>query len=194
MEITCYFDYTCSYSYRGWLWLERLRSAGEELDVTWSGFVLKEVNRSEDEDSALAGPTIESIAVLALAFGEALRGRKTWELYHERIFRAMHETDERATEADVIRIARDSGLDIDSFRSNEVAWLEVVRQGHFGAIERWGVFGTPTLVLDGDSAVYLKLATLPDGGYRKLWDALTTITVSFPEVVELKRPRAPGST
>lgn len=188
MGMTCYFDYTCSYSYRAWLWFERLEAAGEELDIAWQSFVLKEINRADDEPSALDGPAIESVAVLAHALGMALRGSEPWRQYHERTFRAMHESEPRATMDDVVRFATEAGMDLEAFRSQETSWLEKVRQKHFSAIERWRVFGTPTLVLDEKAAVYLKLEKLPDDSDRKLWDALWTISVSFPEVVELKRP------
>ena len=190
MEITCYFDYTCGYLYRGWLWLERLRAAGEELDITWASFVLKEVNRGDDEPSALAGPTIESVAVMALACGEALRDTDGWERYHEAAFTAMHAGPTRATIDDVAAIAGDCGLDAESFADQQQTWLEVVRRSHFDAIERWGVFGTPTVILEPDDAVYLKLAELPAEDDRRLWDALTRITVSYPEILELKRAQA----
>lgn len=72
MELVCYFDFTCSYSYRAWLWFERLRAEGIDLAIRWRGFVLKEVNRGKDEPSLLVGPTIESVAVLALAVAQAL--------------------------------------------------------------------------------------------------------------------------
>jgi hypothetical protein len=184
----CYFDYTCSYSYRAWLWLDRLQSSGEELAIDWRSFVLKEVNREAAEQSALAGPRIESVAVLAHALSIALRSHDSWHEYHERTFRAMHEGGSRATKEDVARIAREAGLDLAAFHKEEALWLEQVKQEHFFGVGRWRVFGTPTLILDDKAAVYLKLEQLPGQSDRKLWDALWTISVSFPEVIELKRP------
>ena len=189
VRITCYFDYTCSYSYRGWMWLERLRATGTALDITWSSFVLKEVNRKEGETSALVGDTIESIAALALALGEALRGHDGWDRFHAATFEAMHAGEERPEEDEVLGLAAAAGLDIDEFRRDQAAWLATVRTSHLDAVERLGIFGTPTLVFDNDAAIYLKLQELPTGDDRKLWDSVTTIGRSFPEVIELKRPR-----
>lgn len=188
MRITCYFDYTCSYSYRAWLWFERLGTT-EELEVNWSSFVLKEINRQEGEISALVGPTIESVAALALALGEALRGHDGWERYHAATFRAMHSGEERPGADDIIRLAAEAGLDVDEFRNDQARWLAAVRASHVDGVERLGVFGTPTVVFDNDTAIYLKLQGLPTGDDHKLWDSLTAIGRSFPAVVELKRPQ-----
>lgn len=190
MELVCYFDFTCSYSYRAWLWFERLRAEGIDLAIRWRGFVLKEVNRGKDEPSLLVGPTIESVAVLALAVAQALPDEASTALYRSRIFDAMHAREERATRDDVVSIATQLGLDYDSFGSNEKLWLEKVRDEHMTAVNRRGVFGTPTLVLDDHASIYLKLTDLPSRSDIELWNSVTRIARS-PEVAELKRPSAP---
>lgn len=189
MEFACYFDFTCGYSYRAWQWFERLRAGGIDLVISWRGFVLKEVNRGKDQPSLLSGPTIESVAVLALAAAQALPEEAS-VVYRTRIFDAMHAREERATRDDVVAIATAAGLDTDSFWRNEALWLDKVRDGHMAAVNRLGVFGTPTLVFDDQASIYLKLTQLPSESDVDLWKSVTTIARSFPEVVELKRPSA----
>lgn len=188
VDVAGYFDFTCGYSYRAWMWSERLLVAGVELDIDWRPFVLKEVNRAETEPSLLAGPTIDSVAVLALGVAEALRGQPGLETYRAEIFDAMHEGDERPGRDIVVEIAARAGLDMDSFSRDETLWLGTVRASHEGAIARWGVFGTPTLVFDETDPMYLKLTELPTGSDRALWDSVVAITTAYPEVRELKRP------
>ncbi|MDQ3771553.1 MAG: DsbA family protein [Actinomycetota bacterium] len=188
MEFDCYIDFTCGYSYRAWLWFERLRNAGTDLVISWRSFVLKEVNRGEDAPSLLSGPTIESVAVLALAVAKALPDDASAAVYRSRVFDAMHAREERATRDDVIHIATAVGLDADSFWADETLWLAEVRNEHMEAVQRHGVFGTPTLVFDDDASMYLKLTDLPSENDIDLWDSVTTIVRSFPEVAELKRP------
>ncbi len=188
MDLACYFDFTCGYSYRAWMWIEGLRAADLELDVDWRPFVLKEVNREEPDPSLLAGPTIDSVAVLALAAAEALRGQPGAERYRSETFHAMHAGHERPARDEVVDIAARAGLDTDAFWRDETLWLGAVRASHEGAIARWGAFGTPTLVFADTAAMYLKLTELPEGDDRALWDSIATVTTEFPEVTEMKRP------
>jgi 2-hydroxychromene-2-carboxylate isomerase len=188
MNVECYFDYTCSYSYRAWLWLQRLQGVRRELEVSWRSFVLKEVNREPNQPSALEGPAIDSVAVLALAAGAALRGSDSWLRYHDTVFRAMHSGGPRPAADEVLLIAAEAGLDVAVFKNEQETWLTQVAGEHADALRQWGVFGTPTLVLGEEAAVYLKLEEVPHSSDGELWDALWTISVSFPEVVELKRP------
>ena len=171
------------------MWIERLRAGGTELEVDWRPFVLKEVNRDQEEPSVLAGPSIDSVAVLALAIAEALRGETGAERYRAEIFDAMHSSDERPLRDDIIEMAARAGLDTDSFRRDEALWLGSVRASHEGAVAGRGIFGTPTLVFGDNSALYLKLRHLPPAANdRALWDSVTTFATEFPEVAELKRP------
>ena len=187
MQLACYFDYTCGYSYRAWRWIEGLRAHGMDLEVEWLSFVLKEVNRG-DEPSPLAGPGIDSVAVLALAIGEALRDTPAAEGFRRDVFEAMHPADaDRAGKDDVVRIAVRNGLDLGEFQGHENEWLEKVRTHHDRGRRR-GVFGTPTLVLDGEASIYFKLEALPAGDERALWDSILEIMRDYPELTELKRP------
>lgn len=185
-QLICYFDYTCSYSYKAWLWLEEVAS-GHKISVEWRPFLLKEVNREPGERSYFDRETIESVALLALALSIAARGQHH-TTYHERTFRAMHEDEERPDEAGIYEIARDAGVDVDAFRNEQRRWIEAVASEHRLATTRWGVFGTPTLVIE-ENAVYLKLDSPPadPGGF---WIALETMALSHPELIELKRARA----
>ena len=171
------------------MWFERLRSGGVELEVDWRPFVLKEVNREDKEASVLAGPTLDSVSVLALAIAEALRGETGGESYRAEIFNAMHAGDERPLRDDVVEIAARAGLDMELFWRDEALWLGSVRASHEGAVSARGVFGTPTLVFDDDSAVFLRLTELPPATEdRSQWDAVTTFATTLPEIAELKRP------
>jgi 2-hydroxychromene-2-carboxylate isomerase len=188
VELSCYYDLTCAYSYRAWTWIDRQRAAGRELEVDWRPFVLKEVNRTKTEPSLLAGSQITSVAVLALAIAEALRGDPQADAYRSATFHAMHAGEDRPDRHAILTMAEDAGLDVAAFEREESAWLGAVQASHVGALAL-GVFGTPTLFFPEGRAMYLKLTALPPDRDEVLWDALTTVTTGFPEVIELKRPQ-----
>jgi hypothetical protein len=81
-------------------------------------------------------------------------------------------------------------VDIRAFEEAKATWVSSVAREHAAASKRWGVFGTPMLVLDDKAAVYLKLSEPPPTEEKacKLWEALWTISVTHPEIVEIKRP------
>lgn len=187
-SVSCYFDFTCGYSYRFWSWFRQLRQLDTRLEVEWLPFVLKEVNRPEGKPSLLAGPKIESVAVFALAAAEAMRGLPRAEGFMSELFVAMHSGDERPGRDELATLADRSGLDVVRFLEEEAFWIERVRQSHVGAIGRWGVFGTPTLVLGDAAPMYLKLVEVPTEDHLSKWRTITSIALDSPEIAELKRP------
>jgi 2-hydroxychromene-2-carboxylate isomerase len=192
VELAVYFDFTCGYSYRGWLWFERMREAGTKLDIEWRPFVLKEVNRAEGEDPFLSGSKITSVAVLALALAEALDDGEPAEVFRSQVFQAMHESDQRPSKEEIIRIAAEVGLDQEAFWRDEASWLARVRDSHEQAVSGLGVFGTPTLVVDESHALYLKLEAVPRANDDVLLNAVLTVARDHLEVAELKRPSKSG--
>lgn len=188
VELAVYFDFTCAYSYRAWLWFERTRSDGADLRLDWRPFVLKEVNRNEGASSLLTGPKITSAAVLALAVAEALPDTAAAQVYRAKMFHAMHARDDRPSREEILRVATESGLDQDAFWGDEIAWLGGVRESHQDAVARLGVFGTPTLVTENSGAMYLKLEDLPGEDDHRLLQTVVWLTTDHPEVAELKRP------
>ena len=188
MELAVYFDFTCAYSYRAWLWFERMSSDGANLRLDWRPFVLKEVNRNEGAPSLLTGPKITSVAVLALAVGEALTDKSAAESYRAKMFHSMHAGSDRPSREEILRTAIEFGLNHDAFRDDEAGWLGTVRESHQEAVTTLGVFGTPTLVAENSGAMYVKLENLPRADDHHLFRAIVSLTTDHPEVAELKRP------
>lgn len=196
MRPLCFFDYTCGYSFRIWRWIEEQVRVDDPtiLLPEWRPFSLKEVNR-DGAASVFEAVDDPALSVLALAVGAALAGGAgDFGSYHSSAFEAFHTSDHRVTRDDLLRMAEDAGADATRLWRDRSRWIDAVATSHHDGIARWGVFGTPTLVLD-DAAVYLKMASIPssaDEGAR-LWGALTTLVVSHPDLLEIKRPAAPQS-
>lgn len=183
--VTCYYDYTCGYSYRAWLWLSGL----DGITVDWRTASLKELNRRDDEPSVFDRDDPRR-SVLALALAHAARDAGVLDRYHEAAFTAMH-TEHRLLGADdLVGLAAEAGLDPSAFEQRRAEWVDAAAAEHHAAVERWGVFGIPTLVLTEDVAVFLKFAQPPAPGEdaRRVWESLHVLAVSHPELLEMKRP------
>ncbi len=194
-SISIYYDYTCPYSYRAACWLRGLEEAGRELELEWKSFSLKEVNRPGGEPSVFDRQRAESVSVLALELAKAAQvaGPEVFERYHYRVFEVMHGDGRRLEANDLLSIGRDAGLDTGRFEAErrEGVWLRRVAEDHREGVERWKVFGTPTLVLDGEAAVYLKFtqASASPSAAAEVYDALLCLARCHPELVEIKHPR-----
>ena len=188
MQVTCYYDYSCPYSYKAFVWLEALRAAGEPIEVVWRTFSVKEANRDPAGPSPLDGPKAESVSVLALALAHAARAAD-FDRYHGGVFAAMHGGHRRLVEADLVQLAADAGVHIADFDADQAHWLSALAAEHREATARYCVFGTPTLVLGGEAVVFLKLADPPAAGEStRLWQSLCTLAHCHPELLEIKRP------
>jgi hypothetical protein len=193
MQARCYFDYTCAYSFRVWRWLGgQVRPLRPDLELEWVGFSLKEANRADGE-SVFAEVGDPRLSVVALALAAAARERGG-ERFHDGAFSAFHSGGPRVTRDDLLALAVRDGVDVDRFWRERRVWIDRVASEHSAAVQRWGVFGTPTLVID-DEAVYLKIGEVPADERQgvRLWEAVETLAVQHPDLVEIKRPVVPAA-
>jgi predicted DsbA family dithiol-disulfide isomerase len=192
MQVSCYFDYTCPYSYKALTWLRAARGGGADLEVAWRTFSLKEANRDPGTPSPFDDPGISSVSVLALALAHAARqaaGPADFDRYHLAVFQAMQVQRRRLDERALLELAGAAGVDVAAFDHDRARWLGAVAAEHRQAAGRLGVFGTPTLVLEGGAVIFIKLATPPAAGWAgELWQSLCTIARCHPELLEIKRP------
>lgn len=188
MHVNVFFDYTCPYSYRVLPWIEAVVRAGQDVAVSWRTFSLKEANHDYDSPSPFDDPEISSISVLALALAHAAR-KAEFDRYPRSVFEAMHRDGRRLGEGELLALAAAAGVDVATFDQERPRWLAAVAQDHREGEARYGVFGTPTLVLDEGEVVFVKLASTPQRGQELgLWESLRTVAKCFPELVEIKRP------
>ena len=144
----CYVDYTCGHSYRAWSWLR-----GVDAEIEWRTFSLKEVNR--DPGSPRAFELRESVSVLALALAHAAR-EHDFRRYHTAAFEAFHAS--RVSREDLLAAA--AGAGVDTAAIDEADLFAGVAREHDEARERWGIFGTPTVISD-DSVAFLRFEEIP---------------------------------
>lgn len=190
MNVTCFYDYTCAYSWRAAQWLSDASRGDADVSVAWRTFSIKEANRDSTAPSPFV-PAGSGLSVVALALAHAAR-QCDFGRYHQDVFAAMHVAGDRVEEEQLLAIAADAGVDIDAFNQNRQTWLDAVAAEHREAVERHGVFGTPTLVFDGGTTTFVKLGQVPQPGEAAaLWNAMCTLAVCHPELLEIKRPNHP---
>lgn len=182
MKPVVYFDYTCGDSHRLKLLLDRLG-----LDVEWKTFSLKENKRHEDEPSLLEGEEISSISVWALALSHAVRGLD-FDRYHSTVFDGFHEEGRRLTTDEILGVAEQAGVDPEEFRRYEGEWLRRVASEHRGAVEKLGVFGTPTVLFPDGGKLYVELAHVPETleTAKEVWSLMEQVA-SRTEIEQLER-------
>jgi predicted DsbA family dithiol-disulfide isomerase len=192
--LTVYYDYTCHYSYRAMHWMDLLRAARPDLDVHWATFSLKETNRSAEEPSYLEPDSPPSVSVLAQALAHAAR-EADFDAYHRTVFESMQGQDRHLGETDLLAIAATAGVDEAAFAAERGRWISSVGAEHRDAVAKWGVYGTPTLILDG-AAAFVRLREVPgsESDAVGLLDSLAGIAISAADLAEIFRPEGPKPT
>ena len=105
--------------------------------------------------------------------------------------RHEHRKDFREAE-DIEEIARSAGLDLDQFRKDiaDRSLLDRVAEDHTEAVEKLGVFGTPTLVFENGSKFFMRIKAPKDPQESvRIFDSLTELFVKTDAINEVKRPR-----
>ena len=109
------------------------------------------------------------------------------------MLRARHAEKKDIANPDVlIDLAREAGLDMEKFRKDldDRSLLAKIGGDYQRGVEEHGIWGTPTLVFNGQRAAYIKLKPAPlDEEAVKLFEELYDIVYRRPYVVEVKRPR-----
>ena len=183
------------------MWLDQIRDIVEsDLEINWKHFSLEEINNIEgagQEIWKLADRTIARSLLAQMALEAAsLQGREAMDRYFLAMLIARHGGQGRIplnkTEP-LLALAKDVGLDSERIRRDmyKPSVVEAIERDHRDAVMKYGVFGTPTFIFDGDSAVYLKTFTPPESDSLTFFEQFVAISANNPHLGELKRPQPP---
>ena len=183
------------------VWLDRVKAEyGGNLDITWRHFSLEQVNSKEGPDWRVweQPEEYESRSLLSLRAGEAarLQGKQEFERFHLALLTARHGGNGRIPLNEIgplVTVARDSGLDVGRFREDmaDRELLKAIGRDHTGAVEKHGVFGTPTFVFDTGNSVYLKTFIPPPEDSVATFEHFVALMSDRSYLGELKRPQPP---
>ncbi len=157
-------DYRCPFARNAHEALVNGIRAGRDWDVRFWPFSLDQIHveegqtpvweRSLDEPQGMGG-------VRALLWGIAVRDTFPEHFldFHLAAFRARHDEGKKIAEEAVLRaVAESVGLDADAV-AEEVASgrpLKALEAEHTEAVERYAVFGVPTII-EGGEAVFVRI-------------------------------------
>lgn len=180
------------------IWLARVKDElGDELQINWRSFALEQVNSKEGEDwrAWKQGDDYVSRGLWALRGGIAARkqGEPAHAAYMETILELKHvdREDIRSRES-VIEAAKRADLDIERFTADidDRETLAEIGRDHEEAAAQ-GVFGTPTLVFEDGSAVFVKTFTPPEDESVSAFNHLMGVSRGKRYFGEIKRPQPP---
>ncbi len=199
MKLTVFFDYTCPWVRNAGLWLEDVQTKMQgELELVWKCFLLEQVHVSEGDEKVwerhIRSDKYVSRGIWAHRGGIAARqqGNKAHWRYANTLFNAKHidRQDIRSRES-VLDIAKATNLDMAQFTAtvDSADTIQQIAREHTTA-ESMGIFGTPTIVLDGYHPMFLKLFTPPKDKSISVFKEIISIC-SKQYIGELKRPQPP---
>ena len=105
--------------------------------------------------------------------------------------KSTHEAKRGVADKEVLaEVAGDAGLDVTRFRTDldDRRLLKKLADDHTSAVTSFNVFGTPTLVFDGQHAVFLKMTPPPPEEALATFEEVRQVAVSRRNILEIKRP------
>ncbi len=175
LDLDVYFDFLCPYSFQASQWVLQVNDlmGPEVMAVRWKFFSLEQNRFSQEQpgwniwnqkpDNAQAQgllPFLAGSAALHLG-GETVLGQ-----FYSALGKMRHEEGLPVWEQSYIEKAwQEVGLDGAAlqavFDGSDRSGYEKLQQDHTEAVERYGAFGTPTLVFEEHRAFYFKLMPRP---------------------------------
>ena len=191
-DLTFYFDPACPWAWRTALWVREVRQM-QPLQVQWRILSLTEIHRGDDPLAAEQPPTDPVMRVLVQARRQG--GNEAVERLYLALGRARHERRENLKNEGVVEAAlEEAGLPrallrqaLDDSSTEHEALAE-----HREAVEKFGAFGVPWMVLEGQSFGLFGpvLSEVPRGeAALQMWEHVSWL-LTQPDFYELKRARA----
>jgi hypothetical protein len=189
-------DYRCPFARNAHEHVIAALEAGADWDVTFVPFSLGQVHVAEGQPDVWDDPESDT-GLLALQAGVVVRDKfpDKFLAVHRALFALRHDEGLQLKEpSEIRRVLEGAGVDADAV-FDEIASgrpLQLVKEEHTAAAEKYKVWGVPTFV-QNDQSVFVRLMNRPQGD-----GALATSTVervldllTWPELNEFKHSSIP---
>jgi predicted DsbA family dithiol-disulfide isomerase len=196
MKITVWYDLVCPYAWTAQRWLFDLqRDFGDDLQIEWRYFSIEQVNKAVDAANVWEHPndgTSSTMRAFQGVHAAGKQGADKYLSYMAALFNQRHVNKRNlGTQAILEETATQVGLNLEQFRedlnSNEV--FDIFQRDHTDAVEKYGVFGVPTIMFENEQSAYLKIKIgEPPADPVAFWDEFVAIVRNRPTIFELKRP------
>lgn len=204
--LTVYFDFLCPYAWRG---VELLSTLNLEFEPVH--YSLVQGNHSDNKGLPRANPVWklteqpmetdnayqrESLTAFIASHAAAQQGAALHKAFILELFRLRHRDSKPLDPAATLAAATHAKLDLERFTADQRD--EAARRLELSCdLERaglLGVFGTPTIQLEGSKAAYFRFATLPEGeaAQQEAWQLFLSVLNSDATVETIKRAK-PGA-
>ena len=205
--LTMYFDFLCPYAWRG---IELLHAL--ELQFEPVHYSLVQGNHSDNKGLPRAAPVWklteqslgtgnayqnESLTAFLASHAAAQQGSVLHHAFILELFRLRHRDSSSLDDAAMLKAATIAKLDLERFAADQLD--APARRAELGRdLERageLGVFGTPTIQLEGGEAAYFRFATLPESraAQHEAWELFLSVLNSDATIETIKRAK-PGSS
>jgi 2-hydroxychromene-2-carboxylate isomerase len=189
-----HFDIMCPWAYQTSIWMRDVRDQ-LDLDVRWRFFSLEEINRVEGkkhpwEREWSYGWSMMRVGAMLRRIDPDLLDRWYW-----RAGTALHVEGHQPHRREVAEaLVAELGLDpsLVGQAIDDPTTHDEVRAEHERVVELGG-WGVPTLVFDGDHALFGPVLIEPPTGTAavRLWE-LVTGWLEFPNLYEVQHPKRPA--
>jgi DSBA-like thioredoxin domain-containing protein len=192
MSLSVAFDYDCGYSYKALRWL--LAIADHAGTAAWLPFSLYQVNNLHGGDWFVwEHPEEKTRSFVALA-AAAWLGREQPEAFpafHVRAFETLQDEHVPLEPEVVLRLAADAGADAAALAIalEDGSAFALAGEIHMYLRDKYGVFGTPTLIFPNDAAMYVRLKGQWSGDEHRVrvFDMVDAVAEE-PIIGEIQRP------
>ncbi len=171
LDLDIFFDFLCPYSFQVATWITQVNDlmGPDVMSVHWRFFSLEQSHRPDENWNIWEQTPETSRGLLAFLAGSAAldsAGEAGLAKFYMALAKSHHIDGATISDPSVISSAWEvAGLDPQVLAAviagTDRGGLKKIQTDHTEAIERWGAFGSPTLVFEESKAFFLKLMPAP---------------------------------
>jgi hypothetical protein len=196
LEIDLYFDFQCSFAYQTSLWLrDVVELMGDDLvDLRFHFFSLAQANRTDESwniwDTTPEDPNAHGLlAFLAGAAALKSGGQRALNAFYLELGKLHHQENQPLDKATILEAAQTAEVNVnDAFNGSDPYLAAALKESHTGGVEKYGVFGSSTVVFEERYGLYIQI--MPRPAYDKvlpLFQHIQMLAMVDRNVFEIKR-------